>query len=70
MWQSSSCPDNLSARNIVVGPTQRQVYSFTWDGRDNDHGCTPDGKIATPGGYWVQAALIGGNPAKVYLAVN
>lgn len=70
VWLSSTCPDNLPARNVVVGPTQAQVYAFHWDGRDNDSGCTPNGKIAQPGGYWAEAALIGGTPAKVYLQVN
>ena len=70
VWQSSSCPDGLAAKNVVVRPQPAVVYSLTWDGRITSDACSTKGKIAAPGGYWVEAALIGGAPHKSYFAIT
>jgi hypothetical protein len=70
VWHSTSCPDALPARNVVVRPKPRVVYSYTWDGQVNPDSCSASDVIAQPGGYWAEAALIGGEPTKAYFEVT
>lgn len=70
IWQSSSCPDALPVKNVVVGPQPRQVYAFPWDGKYNPNSCSTNAKDAAVGGYWAEAALVGGEPAKAYFEVT
>lgn len=69
VWQSRSCPDGLAAKNVVVRPRPLLVYSFDWDGRVTPDSCTSSDQVAAPGGYWAEAALIGGEPQKTYFEV-
>jgi hypothetical protein len=69
IWHSTTCPDGLPARNVVVGPRSAVVYSFRWDGHIDPNACREGRQIAEPGGYWVAAALIGGEPARLYFPV-
>jgi hypothetical protein len=69
VWQSTTCPDALPARNVVVGPTERSVYTFSWNGRHGD-GCGSGGAVVPAGGYWLEAALVGGNPDSTYLSIT
>jgi hypothetical protein len=70
IWQSGSCPDALPAKNVVVRPKPSVVYSYTWDGQINPDSCSATNRIALPGGYWAEAALIGGEPHKAYFEVT
>lgn len=70
IWQSTSCPDGLAAKSVVVRPTPASVYSYQWDGRVSPDACSAGGRVAQPGGYWVEAALIGGEPHKAYFEVT
>lgn len=70
VWQSSNCPDALPAENVVVRPRPTLVYSFDWDGRVTLDSCTSSDQIAEPGGYWAEAALIGGEPQKAFFEVT
>jgi hypothetical protein len=70
IWQSTSCPDGLAAKSVVVRPTPMTVYSYDWDGRLSPDACSAGGPVAQPGGYWAEAALIGGEPQKAYFEVT
>ncbi len=70
VWQSRSCPDGLPAKNVVVRPRPAVVYSFDWDGQINPDSCSSSNRVAQPGGYWAEAALIGGEPHKTYFDVT
>lgn len=61
-WLSSSCPDELPAKNVVVRPQPVMLYSFHWDATMTDGTCGGAGSVAAPGRYRVVAALIGGEP--------
>lgn len=61
-WRSSSCPDALAAKNVVVRPQPAVLYSFHWDGVIRLGACTGTGTTAPPARYRVSAALIGGEP--------
>lgn len=69
VWQSTKCADALPARNVVVGPTPRVVYSYRWNGRVEPYGCTAT-RVAKPGVYWAWASIVGGNPAKAAFEVT
>ena len=61
-WQSSMCPDELAAKNVVVRPEPESLYSFHWDGHLRAGACMVTGELAPPASYTVAAALIGGEP--------
>lgn len=69
IWQSTTCPDGLPAKNVVVGPRPAVVYSIHWDGHIDPNACRTGWRVADPGGYWATAALIGGEPHTAYFAV-
>ncbi|MBA2698891.1 MAG: hypothetical protein H0U61_08980 [Nocardioidaceae bacterium] len=66
VWSSDDCPDALFAKQIVVRADPASHYQFTWNGKRSSDGCQPVVGEITPGGYWVEAALIGGEPHKAY----
>jgi hypothetical protein len=70
VWQSSSCPDALPAKNVVVRPKPAVVYSYTWDGQFNPDSCSATNRIASAGYYWAEAALIGGEPHQTQFQVT
>jgi hypothetical protein len=70
VWQSSSCPDALPAKNVVVRPKPVVVYSYTWDGQFNPDSCSATNRVASPGYYWAEAALIGGEPHQTQFHVS
>lgn len=70
VWSSSDCPDQLPAKRVTVGQKPDGVYTFTWNGRRSTDRCAAAGEVAQPGGYWVRAALIGGEPHKTYFEVT
>lgn len=70
VWSSGECPDALLAKEIVVRADPATVYQFQWNGRRSTQECKVPGKVAPPGGYWVEAALVGGEPHKAYFDIT
>jgi hypothetical protein len=70
LWTSDDCPNLLPARQVVVRADPAATYKFSWDGRRSVQGCESPGAIATPGGYWVEAALVGADVHKGYFDVT
>lgn len=66
VWSSDDCPDMVLAKEMVVRAEPATAYRFTWNGRRSTEGCHGLGRLAEPGGYWVEAALIGGDPHRAY----
>ncbi len=66
VWSSDDCPDALLAKQIVVRSDPPSSYEFTWNGRRSSEGCQLDDTLPEPGGYFVEAALIGGEPHEAY----
>ena len=70
VWSSDDCPDALPARQIVVRRDQPSSYEFMWNGERSADGCeTEDGGVE-PGGYYVEAALIGGEPHEAFFDIT
>ncbi len=69
VWSSGDCPDAQLAKEIVVRADPATVYQFLWNGRRSTDECKVPGTVAPPGGYWVEAALVGGEPQKAYFDV-
>ncbi len=70
VWSSNDCPDALLAKQLVVRSDPATVYQFQWNGHRSTVECTAPGQVAPPGGYWVEAAFIGGEPHKAYFDVT
>jgi hypothetical protein len=70
LWTSDDCPNLLPARQVVVRADPAATYKFSWDGRRSVQGCESPGAVATPGGYWVEAALVGADVHKGYFDVS
>ncbi len=70
VWSSDDCPDSVPARQLVVRADPATTYGFTWNGRRSVQGCLSPGAMATPGGYWVEAALVGADIHKAYFDVT
>lgn len=69
VWSSDDCPDMLPARQVVVRADPATEYRFEWDGKGSVEGCSPAGPTASPGGYWVEAALVGAESHRGYFDV-
>jgi hypothetical protein len=69
VWSSDDCPDMLPARQVVVRADPATEYRFEWDGKGSVEGCSPAGPSASPGGYWVEAALVGAESHRGYFDV-
>lgn len=69
VWSSTDCPDALLAKQVVVRHDPATVYSFEWNGRRSTPNCATPGDVAPPGGYWVEAALVGGEPHKAFFDI-
>ena len=70
VWSSDDCPDALLAKQIVVRSDPPSSYEFTWNGRRSSEGCQLYDTLPEPGGYWVEAALIGGEPHEAYFDIT
>jgi hypothetical protein len=70
IWSSYECPNSLPAREIVVRRDPPTSYTFTWNGHRSTSGCRVVGAVPKPGGYWVEAALVGGQPHKAYFDIR
>lgn len=70
VWASTDCPDALLAKQVVVRHDPATVYSLDWNGRRSTPKCASPGEVAPPGGYWVEAALVGGEPHRAFFDVT
>jgi hypothetical protein len=70
VWSSVECPNAVLARELVVRAHKPVVYTFDWDGRRSTETCAQPGKVAAPGGYWAEAALIGADVHRGYFDVT
>jgi hypothetical protein len=70
VWSSTDCLDALPARKVVVRHDPATIYSLSWNGRRSTGDCGPPGNVAPAGGYWFEAALIGGDPHKAYFDIR
>ncbi len=70
VWSSDDCPDALLAKQLVVRADPPSSYQFTWNGTRSSEGCQLDDTPLDPGGYWVEAALIGGEPHKAFFDIT
>ena len=69
VWTSDDCPDKLLAAEVVVRARPAGVYVFDWTGHRLTGSCAGTGALAKPGGYWVEAALIGADSHKAFFDV-
>jgi hypothetical protein len=70
VWSSDECPNLVLAREVIVHAHKPVVYTFDWDGRRSTETCAQAGKVAAPGGYWAEAALIGADVHRAYFDVT
>jgi hypothetical protein len=70
VWTSDECPNSVLARELVVRAHQPTVYTFDWNGYRSTQTCANPGKVAQPGGYWAEAALIGADVHRAYFDVK
>jgi hypothetical protein len=70
IWSSDNCPEALPTKNVRVSSGSPARYTFRWDGFRSTRGCRNDVTMAKPGGYWVHAALLGGEPTEAYFTVK
>ena len=70
VWSSDDCPDTLRARQVVAREDPPAAYQFQWSGQRSSENCQPVDSIPEPGGYWVEAAMIGGEPHKAYFDIK
>jgi hypothetical protein len=70
IWSSDDCPTDLSAKSVVIRPGATADYEFRWDGFRSAKRCNNNVAMARPGGYWAQAAFLGGDPAKTYFEIK
>lgn len=70
VWNSDDCPDELLAKQLVVLRHPAVHYRFSWNGRRSTPDCSSVGEVAQAGGYWAEAAVIGGDVYRGYFDVR
>ncbi len=70
IWSSDDCPDALRAQQVVAREELPAAYQFRWNGQRSSENCQPVDAIPTTGGYWVEAAMIGGEPHRAYFDIK
>ena len=70
VWSSDECPDALRAQQVVARQDPPAAYQFRWDGRRSSENCQPVDAVPQPGGYWVEAAMVGGEPHRAYFDIK
>jgi hypothetical protein len=70
VWTSDECPNSVLARELIVRAHEPTVYTFDWNGYRSTQTCANPGKVAQPGGYWAEAALIGADVHRTYFDVK
>ncbi len=70
VWSSDDCPDALRAQQVVAREDLPAAYQFRWSGQRSSDNCQPVDALPSPGGYWVEAAMIGGEPHRAYFDIK
>ncbi len=70
VWATADCPDLFPAKRLVVRAGVRTTYDYDWNGHSSVLGCHGTGSAAKPGQYWVEAAMVGGNPVRVPFTIT
>jgi hypothetical protein len=70
VWSSDDCPDALRAKELVARADPPTAYEFRWSGHRSSENCQPVSTLPDPGGYWVEAALIGADPHRAYFDIK
>jgi hypothetical protein len=70
VWSSDDCPDALRAQQLVARRDPPTAYQFRWNGQRSSENCQPVESVPGPGGYWVEAAMIGGDPHRAYFDIK
>jgi len=70
IWSSDDCPDALRVRELVARADPPTPYAFKWNGQRSSENCQRVDTLPQPGGYWVEAALIGGDPHRAYFDIK
>jgi hypothetical protein len=70
VWSSDDCPDALHAKQLVAREDPPTAYQFHWNGQRSSENCQPVDATPEPGGYWVEAAMIGGEPHRGYFDIK
>lgn len=70
VWSSDDCPDALRAQQVVAREDLPSAYQFRWSGQRSSENCQSVDSIPEPGGYWVEAAMIGGEPHHAYFDIR
>ena len=70
IWSSDDCPDALRAQQVVAREDLPAAYQFRWNGLRSSENCQPVDAVPTTGGYWVEAAMIGGEPHRAYFDIK
>jgi type IV secretory pathway VirB10-like protein len=70
VWSSDNCPDALRAQQVVAREELPAAYQFRWSGQRSSDNCQPVSALPSPGGYWVEAAMIGGEPHRAYFDIK
>lgn len=64
VWDSSQCPSTIAGSAVVLRPGWQSALDVTWSGRRGDRSCSTGTGDPAPGTYAVQAAVVGGEPAR------
>jgi hypothetical protein len=64
VWTTDECSEALPVKNVQLTAGTPARYRFQWDGFRSITGCKNNVTMARPGGYWVHAALLGGEPTE------
>jgi hypothetical protein len=63
IWDLATCWGTLRSEAVTLRPSWVSVIPLDWSGRVSGHRCNPRARAATPGGYVVESAVLGGEPA-------
>jgi hypothetical protein len=70
IWTSDDCPDDLLAKELVVRERPATAYTFAWNGYRSTESCNAPGSVASAGGYWAEAALVGADAHRGYFDIR
>lgn len=70
VWSSEKCSDLFDAQRLRVEPDWTTYLDAHWSGRVSGNNCGDNADFAEPGDYTVQAALLGGEPAKASVTLE
>ncbi|GAA3655923.1 hypothetical protein GCM10022237_14980 [Nocardioides ginsengisoli] len=64
VWTTGQCPKMVPTQPVVVRRAVATVVQMSWNARESTSGCTAQAKWVMPGGFTVEAASLGGEPAE------